>query len=112
MNQLLLQTLRTRIIKPLNDIVQWDRYGVRDDDSGFIFGWIEREDGFYDFVVFDFKLVAEGLIIGYNTSSKKYSKEIGEKVTSSDGGYIECRSAAELPDANLVKWQKVGTAKN
>ena len=105
MNQLLLQALKEKVIEPLNGLVEWDRYGAREDNSGFIFGWIKRDDGFYDFVVIDFKLVLEGLIVAYNTSSKKYSKEIGLRLSNDDGRYIECRSASELLGARLVKWQ-------
>lgn len=89
-----------------NDIMEWDRYSIRG-EGGFIFGWIKRDDGFYDFVVVNFQLSADTLIVGYNTSSKKYSKEIGEILSKGVNlDYIECISASDFPEARLVSWQK------
>lgn len=105
--------LRKDVILPLNDLVEWDRYGIRnEDDSGFIFGWIKREDSFYDFVIVHFKLDWSGgsgvFCCNYDTSSKKYSKEIGMRLGGDLGGYLECKPASDIPDARLISWQKVG----
>jgi hypothetical protein len=112
MNQLLLLKLRTNIIDPLAGLVEWDRYGIKeDDDSGFIFGWIRRDDKFYDFVLVrfwvDWNQVGQ-LFCSYDTSSKKYSKEIGLRLGSNLPNYTECRSAREIvQEQNLIKWQKL-----
>jgi hypothetical protein len=105
-NRILLLKLRKEVILPLNEIVGWDRYSIRD-NGGFIFGWIKRDDGFYDFVVVNFQLYIDTLIVGYNTSSKKYSKEIGERLSKGANlDYIECIPASDFPEAQLVSWQK------
>ncbi len=107
-NQLLYVNLVKRVILPLNDLVEWDRYGLRD-DGGFAFGWIKRDDGFYDFVSVTFQLTGNAFAISYTTSSKKHSKEIAGRFNL--GGtavydYLECKPASDIPEANLVKWQK------
>lgn len=111
MNQILLSKLRSTVIPILQDIVEWDRYGIREeDDSGFIFGWIKREDKFYDFVVVRFWLdwnQRGRFFCSYDTSSKKYSKEIGIRLGSNLEGYVECKSARDIvSEENLVKWQR------
>jgi len=110
-NQFLLMGLVKNIVQPLNDIVEWDRYGFRhEDDSGFIFGWIKRDDNFYDFLVvrfwLDWNRGGPQFFCSYDTSSKKYSKEIGVRLGSNLEGYVECKSAKDIPSANLVSWQK------
>jgi hypothetical protein len=114
-NRLLLIGLRSRIIAPLNYLVKWDRYAIRNEnDSGFIFGWIKRDDNFYDFVIVRFWLDwGKGMqfLCNYDTSSAKYSKEIGLKLGSSLEDYIECQPASDFPDANLAEWQKAEHAK-
>jgi hypothetical protein len=110
-NRILLMHLRVDVIAPLNDLVEWDRYGIRnEDDSGFIFGWIKRDDGFYDFVIIKFWLDWDkkgAFFYNYDTSSKKYSKEIGVRLGSNLDGYLECRSASDFPEARLIGWQSV-----
>jgi hypothetical protein len=114
-NQILLLKLRTEIIIPLNDLVEWDRYGIRNNENGFIFGWIKREDGHRDFVSVNFQLTWNQFVFNYTTSSKKYSKEIA-KILSKEGAnsvldpYLECEPASDIPEANLVDWQKEFTA--
>jgi hypothetical protein len=102
--------LRLDVIAPLNDLVQWDRYGIRDNDSGFIYGWIPRDDSFYDFVIITFALEGANLVLNYNTSSSKISKEIGLRLGLTDKEmkerYVPCLSASDIPEANLVRWQK------
>ncbi len=69
-----------------------------------------REDGFFDFINVTFALEGTGLVINYNTSSSKRSKEIGlrlgldEKQMSER--YVSCLPASDIPEANLVRWQK------
>jgi len=118
MDQLLLARLKSNVIEPLKDIVKWDRYAIRENEAGgFIFGWIKRDDGFFDFVVINFQMNAGHLLFGYNTSSKKYSREIIKRLGGSDENYLECRPAKEiLPDDTLIEWQlhpeeNAGTAK-
>lgn len=55
------------------DFVNWDRYFGEDENLVFL-GWIDREDNYKDFVVLDFSVRP----IWFVTSSKKYSKKIGE----------------------------------
>ncbi len=108
MNQLILTRLRSGVIEPLKDIVKWDRYAIREEQGGgFIFGWIERDDGFYDFIVVNFQLSGGTLLLGYNTSSKKYSKEIIKRLGGKDDNYLECRSAGEIvmDETKLIRWQ-------
>lgn len=108
MNELLVFRLRMFVVEPLKDIVKWDRYAIRDDKEGFIFGWIEREDGGYDFVNVTFNIANGGFNIGFNTSSAKYSKELARRLGADLSVYVECRSAAEILDeAKLVRWQRV-----
>lgn len=96
-----------RVIEPLNGLVEWDRYAVRDDNTGFIFGWIKRDEGKnYDFVCVNFQLTENnGFLVGFNTSSAKYSKKIAEILTKSEE-YLECKSVCDIPEANPVPWQK------
>lgn len=103
-----MQKVKSWIIKPLNDIVKWDRYGIRGGEDGYIFGWIERDDGFYDFAVINFKLIGDSFALSYNTSSKKYSIEIGRRLKCTDETYVECKSARDIiPEgASLVRWQQ------
>ena len=109
-NRILIINLRTKIIAPLNDLVEWDRYGIRnEDDSGFIYGWIKRDDGFYDFVIIRFWLdwgKGGQFQCNYDTSSKKHSKEIAQRLGSSLEYYLECQPASDFPEANLVRWQR------
>jgi len=109
-NQILLMSVTRHVVDPLKDIVKWDRYGFREYD-GFIFGWINRDDGQLDFVVVRFWIDwrSGGTFHStYDTSSKKYSREIGKRLGSPVSIYSECRSASEiLPDEYLIKWQKV-----
>lgn len=59
----------TEVLEKLN-FVKWDRF------SGFfVFGWIEREDSYKDFVVVEF---VNGNPVMFVTSSKKYSKKISK----------------------------------
>lgn len=107
-NQLLLINLINKVIMPLNDIVEWDRYALRDYD-GFIFGWIKREDNFYDFVSINFELKNNQFLMNYNTSSKKYSKVIANKLSNNSiviEDHLDCKPASDIPQARVVDWQK------
>lgn len=107
-NQYLLMNLINKVVVPLNDIVEWDRYALRDYD-GFIFGWIKRNDNFYDFVAVNFEMRNNQFFMNYNTSSKKYSKEIAQKLSKENlviEDHLDCKPASDIPKANLVSWQK------
>ncbi len=109
MNQLILIRLRSGVVEPLKDIVKWDRYGIREaEGAGFLFGWIARDDGFYDFVVVNFQLDGANLHLGYNTSSARYSAEILKRLGGVESNYLPCRSAKEIitDETQLVRWQK------
>ena len=108
-NRILTLKLREYIIAPLNSLVEWDRYGLREDDSGFIYGWIKRDDGFYDFVSIRFWIDWRNemkFTATYLTSSSKHSKEIGHRLGSNLESYLDCQPASDFSEANLVKWQK------
>ena len=113
-NQILLMGVTRHVIEPLKDIVKWDRYGFREYD-GFIFGWIKRDDGQLDFVVVRFWIDWKSggtFYTTYDTSSKKYSREIGNRLGSPISTYSECRPASDIvPDEYLIKWQKVANNK-
>lgn len=109
-NPVLLEAIRTEIVQPFNDIVQWDRWSVNEPtDSGFIYGWIKRDDGANDFVIFQFWLHNGNLFTkNFNTSSAKYSKIIAARMnlTGAQHPYLECWSCSEIEGANLIDWQK------
>ena len=76
------------IEKVLNTIpfVKWDRcIEVYNQNQNYnvinIFGWIDREDSYKDFVDLEFDL-NEGKVYFISTSSKKYSKKIAEIIGS------------------------------
>ena len=75
------------IEKVLSDIpfVNWDRFldlkWARNRNIT-VFGWIEREDSYKDFVVLEFDLVRSEVFF-VSTSSEKYSKKISEILGSS-----------------------------
>lgn len=109
MKQTIINGLRKNVIEPLGDLVKWDRYAIKDDiGGGFLFGWIKRDDGKYDFVVINFQMNNGVLMLGYNTSSKKYSQEILKRLKGNLKSYAECRSAGEiiLDEGSLIDWQK------
>ena len=69
--------------------VQWDRFcgEIDNDETVQIYGWIEREDSYKDFVV----LEHSGCHISCITSSKKYSQEIARIVTGSADNHEDCK---------------------
>lgn len=99
--------------------VQWDRYtfndGVNKRHERFfwlkIYGWIEREDAYKDFVVLDF--YKQGNIMEAHhiiTSSAKYSQPINEIMMEKD--HFDCNrveDAFNIP--NAVKRKAAPTTK-
>ena len=56
--------------------VTWDRY-AGDYDNFVIYGWIDRDDQYKDFLVMEFE---EGQATSFTTSSAKYSKDFSERL--------------------------------
>jgi len=104
-NRLLLLNVTKSIVMPLNGLVKWDRYALRNDRAGFIYGWIKRTDGHYDFVSFNFWMDGVEFAFGFTTSSKKYSEELGRRLGQKIDTHVECRSVSDMPEAELVDWQ-------
>ena len=71
--------------------VIWDRFWERDNGAT-VFGWVDREDSYKDFVYMDYdydsKTSKKNRIntwdMGYGTSSARYSKEIHRTLMCSD----------------------------
>jgi hypothetical protein len=103
------------IAQTLNKLpfVNWDRASFlvpphirKNRERGFwlvVFGWIEREDAYKDFIVVDFEIGEHGKLAGVlSCSSKQYSEEatktiMGEKVQHNScfraeniGGILNC----------------------
>jgi len=78
--------------------VQWDRF-VEKQERIIIFGWIQREkDAYKDFVVLTFNPARMWFAI---TSSKEYTKKIGEILGT---GHEECeRAETYFKIPNVVK---------
>lgn len=78
------------------DMVEWDRFTHGEDYRGevySVYGWIERDDSYKDFVVLRAWPNTEGNDVGYITSSAEYTEEIyrriyGEEPEGDDHG--EC----------------------
>ncbi|HEA65079.1 MAG TPA: hypothetical protein ENI02_02945 [Candidatus Aminicenantes bacterium] len=87
--------LLERVLKKL-DFVNWDRYfGVGNDLT--FFGWIDRKDGYKDFVVIDFI----GKEISFATSSKEYSKKIADLLNVEHSDCERVEYFCDLP--NVIK---------
>lgn len=56
--------------------VQWDRY-INSTNAITIFGWVNREDNYKDFVIVEFNTDNYEVNV-WNTSSLEYSKEISK----------------------------------
>ena len=76
------------------DFVEWDRCIQWREEDGpnvvRVFGWIEREDDYKDFVHLEFNADVDGFeVIFLGTSSSEYSEEINDRLH--DGGeYAHC----------------------
>ena len=87
------------------DFVKWDRYFGENNCYTF-FGWIDRDDSYKDFVVLDIELdkIRKGLLIGFSTSSKKYSKRIADILRC---GHLDCIRIEHFCDlGNIIKEKK------
>lgn len=73
--------------------VKWDRY-IDLGNYLEIYGWIDRDDDYKDFVLLEFNLkTKEGYCLA--TSSSKYSKEIS-KLLDEEDEHIDCVSVKKL----------------
>jgi hypothetical protein len=119
LNEKLVEALKhdmSDIASKLNHRVGWDRYFMWEDEGvphATLYGWIKREDNFFDYVTLDFHwhLEAEKSMVyfGYGTSSSKYSKEIFDILYPEpleNQEHNECKSAKEIPGLNLIAWQR------
>lgn len=73
-------------------MVDWDRFTIGDwngEQAVSVFGWIDREDEYKDFVVVIFWPESEGI---YNTtSSAEHTEEITQKLHGEASDHNECR---------------------
>ena len=83
--------------------VKWDRFVHYVDPWRFkVYGWIDREDSYKDFVLLTFTNNGENYIVGYVTSSKKYDKEISKILGAEEDHPCErVEDYLELP--NVIK---------
>jgi hypothetical protein len=68
--------------------VEWDRWYPLGNGAVKVFGWIDREDQYKDFVLL--RLVPEEQVIEYSTSSAAYAETIADRLPG-DLGHVECR---------------------
>jgi len=74
-----LQRIITQTLNKFPEVT-WDRFSVGFDiglDFVWIFGWVDREDNYKDFVVLDFNGKKPTCV---STSSAKYSKEFSDRL--------------------------------
>jgi hypothetical protein len=65
--------------------VAWDRW-AGDEDRLVVFGWIDREDGFKDFMTVRFD---DGDLVTFTTSSARYSKEFSARLGATN--HVDCK---------------------
>jgi len=73
-------------------IVEWDRFTVGNwngKQSVSVYGWIDREDEYKDFVLVIFWPESEGIY--YTTSSAEHTQEINRALFGEDGDHNDCR---------------------
>lgn len=68
--------------------VAWDRWTERRDGIT-VYGWIERTDGYKDFMVILIDLAGRSFHIRFITSSARYSEEFSRRSGGSD--HIPCK---------------------
>lgn len=77
--------------------VLWDRLSGENDHFS-VYGWIDREDAYKDFVLVEFWVTEKpdkyNVSWNYDTSSAEYSKEIGELLEID--GHFECQRVEDL----------------
>ena len=73
--------------------VTWDRY-TNSGDNWIIYGWIDREDAYKDFITveFDFDADMSGFGYSYVTSSAKYSEYFHDMFEMTDE-HVPCQRA-------------------
>lgn len=90
--------------------VRWDRFHERDNGIA-VFGWIDREDLYKDFVSLDYNYDSKESKItrkktwsmGYLTSSQKYSKEIG-RILTQGSDHSDCKRVEDyFKEVNCIK---------
>jgi len=92
------------------DFVEWDRFLAHDDGFRTVFGWIEREDEYKDFVVVLF--TETGQPEYFTTSSPDYSSRI-DSILWGEGDHVECQRAENHFDVeNCVSLGKQQTLEN
>lgn len=86
--------------------VQWDRFCV-DEEHTTIFGWIERDDEYKDFIVLYF---IGGFLDSYMTSSSFYSLPIYKMINGGSAkGHVNCqRVEGRFNVNNSIKLRRVG----
>ena len=86
--------------------MQWDRYTLNDCDDGQftrVYGWIEREDDYKDFVVLDF-LHWNREVLFIATSSPEHSERIMEILYGDADGHYECQRVEDRFDIeNMIE---------
>ncbi|HDK42114.1 MAG TPA: hypothetical protein ENG87_01940 [Candidatus Pacearchaeota archaeon] len=84
------------VLKKL-DFVNWDRYFTYSGGLN-VFGWIERDDNYKDFVLLEFvDETYASLCIAYSTSSKEYTEKIAEILNQE---HSECKRVEHFCDIN------------
>lgn len=103
------------ILDRLN-MVEWDRFVVGDDPNigAYIevYGWIERDqDDYKDFVLVTFYPETEDRILGFTTSSDRYTEEIHRRIFGEDpDGHNPCRRVEHVFDVeNAIELGKQAT---
>jgi hypothetical protein len=83
--------------------VTWDRY-TKEGNHWTIYGWVERDDAYKDFIVVDFDFYPDdGFGYSFTTSSAKYS-EYFHNVMQMDGEHSPCiRAEDTFKHLNTVK---------
>lgn len=80
--------------------VQWDRGTENKHDDGTIsyvvYGWIDRKDGYRDFITIIYNNEQAPSDAYFITSSAKYSALLAEIVTGEPSNHTPCRKIADL----------------
>lgn len=81
--------------------VRWDRYTVGRNGVSCVFGWIDRADGRFDFVVLEPD--PDGL--GFTTSSAERSEEISTLLNGGEptGTHNPCRRVEDAEESALLE---------
>lgn len=85
------------------DFVQWDRWYELGGHLIAVFGWIDREDQYKDFVLLEIN-VDRAEVVAYYTSSAEYTEKIGEILNMDHSAckrvedYLDVENAVMLQD--------------